>query len=600
MTVGLKSQPVHPLGRKARVLLTSVFGPYAVNDEYGSRTINPMELYQNQVTRVQGPFSLRMFHRSFGIMMIQENLDAACTILDFPTLERFKKELRENRYDAVGISAIMPNVGKVRKMCQLIRTHQPDAEIVVGGHIAGNQKLGSMIDCDHIVQGEGVRWFQRYLKLNDKAPIKHPMVLSGFGGRILGLDLPNRKGDTAAILIPSVGCPMGCNFCSTSAFFGGKGKAFHFYETGDELFRVMSEMEQKLSVQSFFVLDENFLLYRKRALRLLELMEEHGKSWAIYVFSSAKVIQSYTMEQLLRLGVGWIWMGLEGEECAYDKLKGTDTRALVRELQSNGISVLGSSIIGLENHRPETMDAVIDYAVSHETVFHQFMLYTPVTGTPLYNEMKQNGLIYPDNEFAFADSHGQYRFNYKHPFIKGGKEQDYLLKAFERDFAVNGPSLMRLVRVLLNGWQRHKHESGPVKERFARDVSPLRHTYAGVVWAVRKWYAQDERMAAKADALLQDIYREFGFFTRAAAPVIGLWVHLSLRREARRLAQGLMVEPQCFCEKNKAAKALSKLRLDKHKAENAQLEPCSLVSTLAASSNSVMAVVPNREKETTG
>ena len=79
----------HPLGVKARILLTSVFGPYAQDDEYGSRTMNPMELYHNQVTRVQGPFSLRMFHRSFGLMMIQSNLDAPCTLLDYPTKDRF-------------------------------------------------------------------------------------------------------------------------------------------------------------------------------------------------------------------------------------------------------------------------------------------------------------------------------------------------------------------------------------------------------------------------------------------------------------------------------------------------------------------------------
>ena len=61
------TQTPHPLGRRARILLTSVFGPYAQDDEYGSRTINPMELYHNQVTRVQGAFSLRMFHRSLAL-----------------------------------------------------------------------------------------------------------------------------------------------------------------------------------------------------------------------------------------------------------------------------------------------------------------------------------------------------------------------------------------------------------------------------------------------------------------------------------------------------------------------------------------------------
>jgi len=63
------NHPLHPLATRARVLLSSVFGPYSRDDEYGSRKINPMELYQNQVTRLQGGFSLRMFHRSFGLMM---------------------------------------------------------------------------------------------------------------------------------------------------------------------------------------------------------------------------------------------------------------------------------------------------------------------------------------------------------------------------------------------------------------------------------------------------------------------------------------------------------------------------------------------------
>ena len=324
-----KNQPVHPLGSRARVLLASVFGPYARDDEYGSRKINPMELYQNQVTRVQGGFSLRMFHRSFGLMMIQNNLDAPCTLLDFPTLEGFTAEITENSYDIIGIGAILPNIGKVREMCKLIRRHQPTATIVIGGHISNKEGLHELIDADHIVRGEGIRWFQRYLGQDDRRPIKHPLAISGFGGRMMGIDLGNRPGGTAAILIPSVGCPMGCNFCSTSALFGGKGKFVNFFETGDELFAAMCEMEKKLKVKSFFTLDENFLLHKKRALRLLELMEANRKSWAIYVFSSARVLQSYTIDQLVRLGIGWVWMGLEGEESAYDKLQGVDTRALV-------------------------------------------------------------------------------------------------------------------------------------------------------------------------------------------------------------------------------------------------------------------------------
>ena len=157
------AHPVHQLGSRARVLLTSVFGPYAQDDEYGSRAINPMELYHNQVTRVQRAFSLRMFHRSWGIMLIQANLNAPCTLLDFPTLDRFVEEISTQRYDVVGISAIIPNLGKVQKMCELIRTHLPQATIVVGGHVANLPGVAEQMDADHIVREEGVRWMRRFL-----------------------------------------------------------------------------------------------------------------------------------------------------------------------------------------------------------------------------------------------------------------------------------------------------------------------------------------------------------------------------------------------------------------------------------------------------
>jgi radical SAM superfamily enzyme YgiQ (UPF0313 family) len=545
---------VHPRGKNARVLLSSVFGPFAQDDIYGSRKNNPMELYQNQVTREQGVYSLRMFHRSFGLMLIKENIAAPCTLLDFPHLERFIDELESNTYDIVGISAILPNIGKVKKMCELVRAHQPRATIVVGGHIANKGGLADIISVDQIVKGEGVRWFRNYLGLDPDQPVKHPAVLSGFKTRILGHTLREKPGDTAAMVIPSVGCPLGCNFCSTSALFGGKGKSVNFFETGDELFAEMVRLENRLAVKSFFIMDENFLFHRKRALRLLALMEEHDKSWALNVFSSAQVLKSYTMEQLIGLGIGWVWMGLEGKQSQYAKLSGIDTRALVGDLQANGIRVLGSSIIGLEDHTPENIGSVIDHAVSHNSVFHQFMLYTPIPGTPLYAQHRQAGTLFSEAKFATADAHGQYRFNYAHKHIPAGQEEVYLLKAFKRDFQINGPSLARLQRVLLVGWQKYKHHpQARIRKRFAFEVEGLRTSYAGAVWAMRKRYRYDLKLFAELSVLLKDIYSEFGWKTRLMAPLVGRYLLATMQLEERRLSRGWTLEPDCFYEKNQAA-----------------------------------------------
>ncbi len=552
-----RKEHVHPLGTRARVLLSSVFGPYAQNDEYGSRKINPMELYHNQVTRIQKGFSLRMFHRSFGLMLIQENIKAPCTLLDFPTLERFTEEIRQNDYDIVGISSIIPNVGKVGEMCKLIRQHLPHARIVVGGHIANKAGIQESIDVDHIVKGDGVKWFKQFLGQDTKAPVKHPHVLSANGTRCLGYNLAGKPGDTAAILVPSVGCPVGCNFCSTSALFGGKGQFVNFYETGDEIFEVMCRIEKELEVRSFFILDENFLLHRKRALRLLDLMEKNNKSWMLNVFSSARVLQSYTIEQLVGLGVGWVWMGLEGKESRYRKLNDIDTLALVKSLQSHGIRVLGSSIIGLENHTPENIDQIIDFAVNHNTDFHQFMLYTPNSGTPLYEKHKKDGTLYNESEFPIADAHGQYRFCYRHKHIDNGQEEQFLLNAFQQDFAVNGPSLARLIKTLLKGWLKYKHHpDARIRGRYEWEVKPLKTTYAGAVWAMKKSYRKNKNMKKKMDHLLQDIYREFGWKTRMIAPLVGVSVYITLKIEEKRLANGWTYEPPSFYEKNKAALAL--------------------------------------------
>ena len=554
----LSSFPRHPLGSHARVLLSSVFGPYARDDEHGSRALNPMELYHNQVTRGQGAFSLRMFHRSWGLMMIQTNIEAPATLLDFPTLARFEQEIRTVPYDVVGISAILPNLRKVKLMCELVRRHQPRATIVVGGHIANRPGLAEIVDADHIVKGEGVRWFRAFLGEPVEAPVRHPLILSAFEARTMGVPFGRGKAETAATIIPSVGCPLGCNFCSTSAMFGGKGRFVSFYEDGDSLFEVMRGIEEKLGVRAFFVMDENFLLHRKRALRLLELMKEHDKSWALYVFSSANALRQYSDDELVGLGLSWVWLGLEGKRSAYAKLSGTDTLDLVRRLQGLGIRVLGSSIVGLAEHGPDNIDAAIEHAVAHDTEFHQFMLYTPVPGTPLHAEHAANGTLLSTEECSDADTHGQLRFNYRHPRIRNGEETEYLLRAFRRDFERNGPSVTRIARTLLRGYLALRdHPDARVRERVLFETKDLPTQYAGALWASERWFARrNPALAARLRVTRHGIERAFGWKARLAARLVGPVVLFTLWREERRLRSGQTYEPPTFYDANPAAAAL--------------------------------------------
>jgi radical SAM superfamily enzyme YgiQ (UPF0313 family) len=544
-----KHMETHPKGSHARILLSSVFGPYAQDDEFGSRTINPMELYHNQVTRAQGSFSLRMFHRSWGIMMIQENISAPCSVLDFPTRKAFARELTKNHYDIVGISSIIVNVGKVREMCRMVRELSPDSVIVVGGHVAAIPDVETMIDADHIVRGEGISWMRRYLGEDENAPIRHPLIVSGLETRIMGIRLPNRKGGTAATIIPSVGCPMGCNFCTTSSFFGGKGKFINFYETGDELFKVMCEIEAKLKVKSFFVMDENFLLHRTRAMRLLELMKQAGKSWELSIFASANAIRKYTMLELVELGVSWVWMGLESPRSSYIKLQGEEVGQLTRELREHGIRVQGSTIIGLEHHTPDNIVGEIESAVGYQTDFHQFMLYTPVPGTPLYKEMAEQGRLLTDMDPA--DIHGQFKFNFRHAAISREDSKRFLDWAFWRDFENNGPSLYRMCQTMLRGWQRYKDHPDPrIRERFAREVKKLNSAYNAALWVMEREFEKVNRsVSERIHELRREVEKEFPVVARLTAASLGPILWWSSRREERRLAKGRTYEPPTFIER---------------------------------------------------
>jgi hypothetical protein len=540
--------PVHPKGTRARVLLTSVFGPYAQDDEFGSRAINPMELYHNQVTRAQGGFSLRMFHRSWGIMMIQHNISAPCTLLDFPTRDDFARELQSHNYDIIGISSIIVNVGKVREMCRMIRQLTPKSTIVVGGHVAALPSLEHMIDADHIVRGEGIAWMRQYLGEDPTAPIRHPDIVSGLETRSMGIRLPEKKGGTAATIIPSVGCPMGCNFCTTSAFFGGKGKFVNFYQTGDELYQVMCQAESSLGVQTFFVMDENFLLHRERAMQLLAHMKADNKSWGLAVFASANAIRKYKIEELVEFGISWIWMGLESPRSSYSKLRGTDSRQLTRELREHGIRVQGSTIIGLEHHTPDNIREEIEFAVDHGTDFHQFMLYTPVPGTPLHKEMCDQGRMLEGIDYA--DVHGQHKFNFRHAAISRDDSKRFLDWAFWRDFERNGPSLYRMCQTMLQGWQRYKNYPDlRVRGRFQRENIKLRSAYSAALWASEKYFHRVNRQVSeKIRELRRQIAHEFGAMSRLTSSVVGPVLLLTTRLEDRRLAAGKTYEPPKFRE----------------------------------------------------
>ncbi len=155
--------------------------------------------------------------------------------------------------------------------------------------------------------------------------------------------------------------------------------------------------------------------------------------------------------------------------------------------------------------------------------------------------------------------HGQSLFNYRHPHIRDGLETELIVRAFQRDFEVNGPSVVRMARTMLAGWKRHKNHPDPrVRRRFAWEARDLVHASTRP-WSPRRGFttAAIRRLRAKMDALLKDLHREFGLKSRFYAAVGGRYVYWKMRREEKRLARGWTYEPPTFYERNEAAQRLA-------------------------------------------
>ncbi len=427
-----------------KILLSGVFGPFGVDDSYG-RKENLMELFHNQVTKAQGIASFRFHHRSYGLYFLAENVSAPVTVLDFPTLERFERELKREPYDAVGISFIVPNFLKAKEMARLVRKHQPKAEIILGGHGASIEGIEELIDCDHVVRGEGIRWLRQYVGDNPCAPIHHPTLVSADHKHLFGVPTPGQCG----LLVPGVGCVNGCRFCATSHFFGKKYTPF--FSKGRMLFDELCRMSDELGTHEFFVMDENFLKDTQRAKELLACMEENNRPFNFAAFSSAETVEAFGVENLARLGVFFLWMGAESKCETYDKNKGRDLKVMVRSLRDHGVSVLVSGILFLEHHTPENIQEDIDFLIDLEGVFTQFMMFIPLPGTQLYQQYKAAGTI--DFDVPFEEWHGQHRLNFRHANFPADHAAGILAGAFQKEFDRSSSSAYRMTETFLRGYE---------------------------------------------------------------------------------------------------------------------------------------------------
>ncbi|MCK4827347.1 hypothetical protein KA005_67070, partial [bacterium] len=362
------------------------------------------ELFHGQVTLAQGLFSFRTYSGGFGLEYIALNIKPKTVVLNYPSEKEFIRELKKD-YDYVGISYVMPTHRKMEKMCKLVREYAPNSKLILGGY--GTTVPGADELADYVCREEGVTFMRRLLGEDIDVPREHPIISEE-------KKIMNVRVNQGSIILAGLGCPNGCDFCCTSHFYNRKH--ISLLETGKDIWDTILRIDAKLNTRLVGIMEEDFLLYKKRVLELAEYTrKEVEKPVRMAGFSSIKAINMYDPVFLAEMGMETIWVGIESKSSielrernenikkeidgkkidisSYQKMDKIDIKKTIKSLHDVGINTLISMIIGLEHHTEELVKKDLEFHLSLDPTLSQFLVYTPSPGTPLYECLNKEGRI---------------------------------------------------------------------------------------------------------------------------------------------------------------------------------------------------------------
>ena len=511
--------------RQPKLLLTSIMRP--IGPAYGDAESVGYELLNAQVTRAQGMFSPRAVHRQFSLDYMAENLDNPTVALHYPSRREMIKELKKG-YDFVGISFIMVTYHRMKELSALIRKYSPDSKIILGGYgtVLPDEALKPF--GDYICRGEGVAFMRDLLGQPPLSEHKHPVIDSR-------LKVFSKTVSYTGMIFAGLGCPNGCDFCSTSHFF--KRQHISLLKTGAQVYGVVKKHLDINPDAQFTILDEEFLLNRERALEFRDLVVAGGRPLSIFVFASIKALSLYAPEELLEMGVDGVWIGYEGERSGYDKRAGKSAEEIFKGLKENGITILASMIVGFDYQTPEIIKAEHKHLMSMKPDLCQFMIYNPNPGTPLYEKVKAGGLLrqeYATNPARYWKWASGFKSLLEHPRMTAAVIEGMQDYCFTLDFRELGPSFYRVADTMLAGYLKHKDSPNAfLRLKAARYGEELKKTYP--MYLPGELFGPTLRTRAMVHRVKKRVYAAFGqpsFADRVmkyGAVAAALWTSFKLR-----------------------------------------------------------------------
>ena len=337
-------------------------------------------------------------------------------ILDMRLDDGLDAALHEFEPEMVAVTALTPEVYAAQEILQQVKSFSPEIFTVVGGHHATLLPQDFFVpQVDAIAIGEAELMFRDLVQaVTDRrglAGIPDVVWRDRGGGFVRNarsearvdldrLPLPRRdltesyrneyfflfdRPDTS--VATSRGCPFRCKFCSVHEFHRG---AVNQMPPG----RVLSELATIQTEHITFV-DDNFLVNCKRENAIADLIRSEGihRRYSMECRTDSIVRHPELIEKWVEVGLYAVLLGLEGGSDAMlrnvNKSCNIDTNnEAIRILQKNGVIIWGAFLVD-PDWTEDDFRRLRDYVREKEITHTQFTILTPLPGTQLYQQRRE-------------------------------------------------------------------------------------------------------------------------------------------------------------------------------------------------------------------
>lgn len=319
-------------------------------------------------------------------------------------LRIFDENIEEIDYswkpDIVGITARTMFAKRAYEISEKYRSM--GIRTIMGGIHPSMCPEDSLLHCDCVVIGEAEEIWSAVLDDAENGRLKRiyeaPKHADLRTYPIPDRSALSRRNYLLDIVQTTKGCPFNCEFCSVHAFDGQKIRSKTVEQVILEiqyLNSTKSRYKQKISV---FFADDNIIADKAFARTLFTALKDHNVNWMCQ--ASINISQdSDLLELMAASGCGAIFIGFESlSGNNLDMMnKGVNQRyeyfGAIKKIQSHGILVHSSFILGYDCDTQNTFDELINFIQEANLLMPLINILTPLPGTRLFKRMEEEGRI---------------------------------------------------------------------------------------------------------------------------------------------------------------------------------------------------------------